>query len=283
MTILEGKGIYIWKASQIAGGSLEAAVQACSLMGLKWVALKIGDAASTYFRSYSDMPAAVRAFKAAGIQVWGWHYIYGGVHFRSDGTWYVSGATPAQEAVFAAEQVVTLGLDGYIIDAEQQYKVYNQAARARAFVTALADRELPVPIGLSSYRYPALHPELPWREFLPICDFHMPQVYWQPGGAVSELNKSIAQLTALKQIPVVPAGRVYVGDGYPLPGPTPEEITAFLAEAVAKNCPAAFFWALDYLYLPTHGSVELRAARSKAIADFTCLRCNQPIRSLVRR
>jgi len=263
---MNGKGIYIWKARNCAGGSLAAIVQACKLMDLDWVAIKIGDAASDYFRSFTDMAAAVAAFRAAGIKVWGWHYIYGGVHFRKDGTFYVSGATPAEEAQYAVQQVQKLGLDGYIIDAEREYKVYKQGERASQFMAGLVG--IGVPMGLSSYRFPNYHKELPWSAFLAGCQVHMPQVYWGPGNAVRDLDISIQDLSALKVLPVVPVGRLYVGDGYAWPGPGVSEIKAFMSRAVERSCPGAFFWALDFLYLDTHGSAALRAERAKTITDF---------------
>jgi len=245
---------------------LDAIVQACKLMNLDWLAIKIGDAASTYFASFTDMAAAVAAFRAAGISVWGWHYIYGGVHFRKDGTFYVNGATPAEEAKFAVQQVQKLGLDGYIIDAEREYKVYKQGERAAQFMAGLVG--IGVPVGLSSYRFPDYHKELPWSTFLAGCQVHMPQVYWGPGNAVRDLDISIQDLSALKVLPVVPVGRLYVGDGYGLPGPGASEIKAFMSRAVERGCPGVFFWALDFLYYDTHGSAVTRAERAKAIADF---------------
>jgi len=259
MNTPQGKGIYIWKSANCSK-EIADVVQQCVLLGLKWVAIKIGDAASTRYASFKDMPAAVAAFRAAGMSVWGWHYIYGAVYFDRNGQPQHGGASPEQEAGFAVSEVKRLGLDGYIIDAEKEYKVLAPRPRAERFMAGI--KNIGCPVGLSSYRFPRLHPELPWTTFLAGTDIHMPQVYWQPGGAVSELDRSIQELTALKVLPFVPAGRAYIGDGHP--NPTPAEITAFMMRSQERNCVGVFFWALDYLNLHAGGQ-----ERAKAIAQYT--------------
>jgi len=259
--MINGKGIFIWKSKHCEDGSISAIVQACKSLGLNWVTLKIGDAASQFFASFSDMPAAVAAFRAAGISVWGWHYVYGGVHLKKDGTPYNYGPTPEQEASFALKQVHELQLAGYIVDAESQYKVFGQVERAKRFVAGIA--RIDVPVALCSYRFPSLHRELPWAEFLSIADLHMPQVYWGKGNAVSDLDRSMQQLSALKALPFAPVGRAYIGDGYASPGPDRDEIRAFLLRAVERGCLAASFWSLDHLYLHDGGP-----ERGGAIAAF---------------
>lgn len=258
---MNGKGIFIWKAKNSADGSVEEIVQACLMLGLRWAALKIGDAASIEYASFADMRQAVTAFKAAGISVWGWHYVYGGVWIGKDGVVHVGGPSPVQEADFAKRWVQALGLDGYIIDAEREWKISQQAKRATKFINALTG--IGCPVALSSYRFPSLHREFPWEKFLAGCDLHMPQVYWGPGRAVIDLDRSIQELSARRMLPVVPTGRAYIGNGYPEPGPGKDELDAFLNRAVERGCPGASFWALDFLYLHNGGQ-----ERSQAIADF---------------
>jgi hypothetical protein len=249
-----GKGIMIWKGKTYGDGTVEAAVQACQEMGLRWVALKIGDAANTTYQSYADMPAAVKAFRAAGMKVWGWHYIYGGIWIDKLGVVHVEGASPSQEAAFAKSRVSALGLDGYLIDAEREYKVYSQAERAKSFMAGLAG--IGVPVGLCSYRFPTLHATFPWKEFLAGCQFHAPQVYHGPLRGIIDLERSMLELRALKDLPFAPVGRAYIGDGYAEPGPSGEEINGFLGHAELKGCTGASFWALDFLW--THVGGDLR-------------------------
>jgi hypothetical protein len=258
--MMNGKGIMIWKGANY--GTLSEIVKACLEMGLRWVALKIGDAASPAYASFSDMPAAVRAFRDAGISVWGWHYIYGGYWYdRTTASWKTNGVSPAQEAAYAVQQVSRLGLDGYMIDAEKEYKVNSPASRAASFMAGI--RGIGKPVALCSYRFPSYHPEFPFAAFLAGCDYHMPQVYHSKDRAVMDLERSWNELQKIKPLPFVPVGRAYVGDGYGLPGVRPDEITGLMQWAWMKVCPGVSFWAMDFLKLHAGG-----AARAEAIMDF---------------
>ncbi len=269
MSVPNGKGIFIWQGKNFAKGSVASAVNTCTEMGLTWVALKIGDRTDQRYASYPlDMINAVESFHAAKIAVWGWHYVYGGIYIGTNGAGVPYGATPVQEAEFATSEVARLDLDGYIIDAEKEWKVSFQRERALQFLRAL---NVSVPVALCSYRFPKLHPEFPWGEFLSSdVSIHMPQVYWAPGNSATDLNRSILELTALKNLPIVPVGRAYIGDGNP--DPTPAEIDLFMKTAVQRNLPGCSFWALDFLALHAGG-----AARQKAIADFVWSGSTPPV------
>ena len=264
-----GKMIYLWKGRHCAGGDLGKTVAECKRLGLRAVALKIADAVYERYASYpDDMEGAVKAFKAAGMKVWGWQYIYGGIVMnRSGQVLSTNGARPEAEAECALYECRRLGLDGYIIDAEQEYKVMAQAERAKRFMARLAALE--VPVALSSYRFPSLHPEFPWGEFLRGCDLHMPQVYWGRGRAESDLDRSMQELKAIRALPITPVGRAYTGDGhagFAASGTDliPDEIRSFMRRAQDTGCPGVSFWSLDHLYLHSGGP-----GRADAITEFT--------------
>lgn len=257
---MNGKGIYIWKAANTGMTDPRQVAAICANMGLSWVAIKIGDGANIRYASFgNDQAKAVRAFKDVGIKVWGWQYIYGGIWIDKTGKIHTGGDSPSVEAAFAVDQVSKLGLDGYIIDAEREFKVANPQGRANEFAHGL--HSLRAPIGLSSYRFPALHREFAWAEFLAVTDVHMPQVYWGPGRSVSDLDRSIKELTALKKIPVVPAGRAYIGDGHNQPVLMPKEMMDFMSRAHELKLPGCFFWALDFLYLHEGGEFRMDVIR----------------------
>ncbi len=257
--MMNGKGIFIWQSKNVEGGVLSSIVKTCQVMGLSWVALKIGDSVSTKFASFLNMPEAVAAFRAAGISVWGWHYVYGGIWIEKNGTVHTGGPSPAKEAAFAVRQVKELGLDGYIIDAEREWKVEKPGVRSVEFMGELKD--IGVPVALCSYRFPSLHREFPWEAFLAGCEFHMPQVYWGPGRQIGDFDQSCSELLEKAKLPIVPVGRAYIGDGHPFP--TSSEITQFTQRAEDRGCPGVSYWALDFLYLHTGGF-----ERMKAISDF---------------
>lgn len=263
MTELSGKGIFIWQAGNSEGGDVSRIVAACQSMGLQWVAVKCGNGANPAFQSFVDMAAAVGAFHSAGMGVWLWHYVLCGWYYNRTTHEYqsVPGSNPEADAAFARDAMRRLGADGLILDAEAEFKNKSQRDRAKRFVRALGVGK---PVALSSYRFPTLHPEFPWNEFLAGCHYHMPQVYWQPPGAsqgpVIELDRSILELNAKRSLPVAPIGRAYIGDGHP--DPKPGEISAFADRARQQGCPAISFWSLDHLYLHKGGQ-----ARGEAIAN----------------
>jgi len=258
MNTPQGKCIFLWQPRSVEGGSVVDTVCAALDMGLRMVNLKVGSGVYKYpFQGY-DLRPLVLAFNSAGILVYGWHYVYGS-------------NSPKAEANIAEQQVSYLELDGYEIDAESHYKNYpdSQAEELMGRMKAITTRA-DIPLGLTTYRYPNYHRELPWQGFLKYADYWVPQVYWQPppSDPIIELNRSVEQWVAMAGKygypvkPFVPAGRVYIGDGYPTPGPTANEITRFLS-ACKSSHPAATFWSFDNLYTHAGG-----AARMQAIQDF---------------
>ncbi len=242
----EGKGLYVWNVIDMPG-NWDLKFQA---MGITWIAVKIADGVNSSNLRRLDCGGKVDDIlglfiydaKCAGMMVLGWQYVYG--------------FNPEDEAKKAAQRVEKFNLDGFIIDAEHQYKgKRNQAQR----YSAILRRLLPdTPIGLSTYRFPEIHPTLPYREFLDICDFNAPQMYWNKGKAGQELAESYEQYLEIKELPFIPAGRAYYGEGFPRP--TSEEVVHFLDMAQSIGCPAAFFWSADALYHRTRPLPEIREA-----------------------
>ncbi len=167
---LRGKGYYIWQLQNCEGGSAKAIASKAKQAGLTHVLIKIADGASWAYnidrtRDVDLVPPVLTALKSAGIQVWGWHY--------------VRGDNPLGEARLGANRARSLGLDGYVIDAEREYKGSGKKAAAQRYAQELRRLLGNMPIALSSYRYPRIHYEIPYGEFLAVCDFAMPQVYFE--------------------------------------------------------------------------------------------------------
>src|SRR5437764_751953 len=94
--------------------------------GLSHVLIKVAERTYGYGLDWhgQDLVAPVaKALRARGIQVWGWHYVYG--------------EQPVEEARAAVKRANQLGLDGYVIDAEGEYTQPGRAAAAHAFMTHL--------------------------------------------------------------------------------------------------------------------------------------------------
>lgn len=232
---LQGKGFMIWKIPSCEGGSPEAIAAVALAAGLTHVLIKIADGIYPYNVDRNTnidlVPPVVAALKAKGIQVWGWHYVYG--------------YNPLGEAQIAARRVKELGLEGYIIDAEGEFKLEGRDAAARQYMSELR-RGLPnTPIALCSFRFPSYHPQFPWKEFLEKSDYNMPQVYWQSANNPGEqLRRCVREFQALTPFrPIMPTGPVYRNYGWE---PTSQEIIEFLDTVRALNLSSTNFFAWDY-------------------------------------
>ena len=254
-----GIGLYVWNVEDMPD-NWEAEFQD---MDITWIAVKIADGVnSSNLRRLPDgskvddilMPF-VQSARQVGMQVLGWQYAYG--------------FNPEDEAEKAARRMGKFALDGFIIDAEHQYK--GKHAQAKQYSKMLRQLMPDIPIGLSTYRFPELHPTLPYEKFLDICKFNAPQVYWNAGKAGVELAESHRQYAKIKSLPFIAAGRSYYGEGFPKP--TPAETTEFLTVARGLNCPAALFWSADRLWHRTQPLPEI----CKAIADYKWVGTGEPI------
>ena len=185
-----GKGYFMWQIPQCDGGAPAAIAARCASARLTHVLIKIADGSNwtynyDYQRKVDYIPPVAQALRNVGLQVWGWHY--------------VRGDDPVGEARLAVKRMKALGLDGYVIDAEKEYKEPGKKVAAQRFMQELRAGLSQVPIGLSSYRYPQSHYQVPYAQFLERCDFSMPQVYFEFNHNPEEqLERSVAQYAAIK-------------------------------------------------------------------------------------
>ncbi len=226
---LQGKGFYIWRISRVEGGDVNTIAEMAERAQLTHVLLKIADGTKSYnIVNGQDLARALtNALHQRGIQAWGWHYVYG--------------YDPLGEARIAIQRVKELRLDGYVIDAEAQYKEPGKDVAARKFMQALRNGLPDIPVALSSYRFPSYHPQLPWREFLEKCDYNMPQVYWMfatnPAAQLARCVREFQNITPFR--PIIPTGAAFSEHGWT---PSPAEVKEFLDAARELNLSAANFW-----------------------------------------
>jgi hypothetical protein len=195
------------------------------------VAIKIADGKYSYNGEYGNtqdlVSPTVEALRAANIEIWGWHYVYGD--------------DPYGEADIAIRRVQQYNVDLYTIDAEKEYKSPGKSAAASRFMSRLRSALPDLPVALCSYRFPSLHPELPWREFLDKCDYSLPQVYWMakhdPGPQLERCYQEYQ--TRVPSRPMLPVGAAFREAGWQ---PTVEDVQAFLQKAQELNLSAVTFW-----------------------------------------
>jgi hypothetical protein len=128
-----------------------------------------------------------------------------------------------------------------VIDAEKEYKASGKKSAAKRFMSQLRSACPNLTIALSSFRYPSLHPQIPWSEFLNECDLNMPQVYWMkahnPG---DQLTRCVNEFRAkIPSRPIVPTGAAFREFGWK---PTDAEVQEFFIKAKELNLSAVNFW-----------------------------------------
>jgi hypothetical protein len=228
---LQGKGMYIWRIANCQNGDANAIASLAKQADFSHVLIKIADGPGSFnidLESGIDLaPPVAQALRSRGIQVYGWHYIYGN--------------DPLGEANKAIQRLDQLDLDGYVIDAEGEFKQPGKAEAARKFMDRLRSALPSLPVAFCSYRFPSFHPQIPWREFLEKCDYNMPQVYWQSSHNPGEqLVRSVREFQAMSPSrPIIPVGSAYKSGAW---APTPAEMQEFLQTAQSLNLSAANFW-----------------------------------------
>lgn len=230
----QGKGFYIWKVANCENGDPEKIAFTAHKSGLTHVLVKIANGIYDYNYDVAlkkDLVAPlVIALAKYDIKTWGWHYVFGDL--------------PEKEAKAAIRQIQKIPLEGYVIDAEAEYK--GKYTPCRIFMSELRNALPTFPMALSSFRYPKYHNDLPWTDFLSKCELNMPQVYWEqarnPGEQLEKcVNEFKTIVTPFK--PIVPTGSAYGANSW---YPKPAEITEFMNKAVSLGLSGINFWSWDY-------------------------------------
>ncbi len=233
--MLKGKGFYLWNIPNCEKGDVEQIATLARQAGLTHLLIKVADRFYPHNVSSDGridyVPPLADALRQAGIQVWGWHYVYG--------------FEPGPEARMAIQRIQQLDLDGFVIDAEEQYKLPHRDQAARRYMGDLRNRFPDLPMALSSYRFPSLHPQLPWQAFLEHVDMNMPQVYWEKAhNPADQLARTLREFRNLvPQRPVFPTGAAYKGGGW---RPTAADAREFLQAVNSANLAGCNFWGWEF-------------------------------------
>jgi hypothetical protein len=239
---LTGKGYYIWIVKRCENGDPDRIAAMAREANLTHVIIKVADGAFPYNvdldNGYDYARHATKKLQAQNIAVWGWQYIYGNY--------------PTQEAEIAVARSLDLGLNGYVVNAEREYKDPAKAPAASQYMNILRSNLGSMPIALSSYRYPSFHAQLPWVNFLDRCDYNMPQIYWMNSHntAGAQLQRCVNEFKKIHPYrPIIPTGPTFKEHGWV---PQEGEVIEFMQVAKKLNLSAVNFWNWDSArkYLP---------------------------------
>lgn len=189
-------------------------------------------------RTDNDLEAAIPAFHAKGMKVYGWR-------------WPSAKEDAAMKEAAKAVSLFGKGLDGYYVDPEgEPGKPYDWdkpglGLLAAKFSAAVANAAAGKPYGVTShYRAKARHGNLPWAEFFQHATVLLPQSYWRVGAGVvghgdpaDNYRQGIKFWKAAggKQALIKPmAGEIAFAK--------PSEINAYAAEATANGVSELHFY-----------------------------------------
>ncbi len=189
-------GMWIWYVSAAEGGDPERIIATAKAAGIGTLYIKSADGTDTWSQFTRPL---VRRFQRAGLDVCGWHYVYGTRAVRE-----------AEASAFAKAQ----GADCFVIDAEAEYERNDQYAKADRYIRKLRALVGPnFPIGLSSFPYTHYHPAFPYSVFMGPggATANLPQVYWKTIGDTAKESLSITWVhNALYRRPIYPLGQTYL-------------------------------------------------------------------------
>lgn len=246
--MIQGKGIYIWQLRRCDGGDMGKVVSRLKEAGMTHVLPKIADGVYTDTNgNWAYLPALVDMCHKAGIQVIGWQYVYG--------------ANPTGEADRAITELRKQPFDGFVINAESQYRdLANNAQVAKVYCQKLRAVFPDLLLGLSTYRFPHYHPRFPFNAFLEYCDVNMPQVYWMGsnGTVPRQLADTITAYRPYLQKPMIPTGAAFAEHGWTA---IPSDQLVFVNEVKKHGLSGCNWWEYWEAY---HRTPELGAAITAA-------------------
>lgn len=225
-SVFDGNGMWVWYLSRSEGGDPEAIARRAADAGVRTVFVKSADGTNVWSQFSRS---AVAALKATGLNVCGWHFIYG--------------RDPIGEAR-ASAAAKTAGADCFVIDAETAYE--GKYAQAQRYVTALREAVGDdYPIGLTSFPYVHFHSSFPYSVFMGpgAATFNLPQVYWKDIGTTPDASLQITyQYNTIYKTPVFPLGQAYSN-------PAASDIRRFRQLSEAYGARGVSWWVWDYARL----------------------------------
>ncbi|MCC6821101.1 MAG: hypothetical protein IT579_10255, partial [Verrucomicrobia subdivision 3 bacterium] len=274
-----GRGSWIYilpTATAGLGGNVPAVSNLTSLMiylknqGLQYVVIKAAQAETVFTVSGNPQftPTVVAAAHAAGLKIFGYLYTAGQ-------------NVPGEIAM--TDYIFQQGADGLVYDAEIEWETVGGNAAARSALatqlcSAVRSNWPNKFMGLSTWPYRAVHPNLPYKEFAYHCDVIMPQAYWielgvTPTACVTRVNNEWTSwkngLTGIWTNAIKPF--LMTGQGWSSSSGTvtPAQITEFenALRTIANPVSPGGFKAVDYWRAELHPAGIWDAIRTNFLAN----------------
>ncbi|MDR7537820.1 MAG: hypothetical protein QN183_15885 [Armatimonadota bacterium] len=184
-------GMWIWNLRRCEAGDPDRIAARCRAVGLDHVVLKIADGTTPY--NGASLARVVERLQAHGIEVWAWTYTYG--------------RQPEREAEVFGARALQLEANGLVVDLEGD-GYSGSRERVRRFMAALRGVAPAAHVGLSSHRFPLLHPGVPVGYAMGWCDSGWPQAYYLHPDVEVAMERVHRQWSAFGR-PVVATGAAF--------------------------------------------------------------------------
>ncbi|NET15302.1 MAG: hypothetical protein F6K08_21940 [Okeania sp. SIO1H6] len=156
-------GAWIWVLSKQNSDYLDQLKQ----VNCQRVYLKVFDGRSrSMFWKDQCTPEIINQFNTQGIEVYGWGYHYGT-------------SEDIKEQIDAVRQAMDCGLNGYVLDLEKEVEDVRTHYDVKVLLQALRPYIEEETLGYTSFGDPRYHPNVPWGLLDDLCDFAMPQMYFE--------------------------------------------------------------------------------------------------------
>ena len=181
------KGVWIWRVWEVDNGNVvvykdpSAVINRLRSAGIEWVIIKCGDGRFPWENEPKNaigwVSDAISEFHEAGIKVFGWHFVYG-THGVS-----AYGGDPLEEAEVAKRILDIAGIDGLVVNAEEEYDATSEETskreQATQYMLSIRESHPEAFIAYNTFARINSHEYFPYVQFGKYCDAVMPMAYWK--------------------------------------------------------------------------------------------------------
>jgi hypothetical protein len=252
LNVLEGKGMWIWKAKLTEGGDADAVVAKATATGLHQLWVRVGDSRDGFYAA-DYLSALVPKAHKAGLAVIGWGFPF--LHDpMSDAAWstdVVNWRAPDGSRLDGFSPDIELSSEGVVLT-ERRITVYLGLVRPAA-------GDMPLIATVYSATDARWNGTYPYRAIAPYVDAFAPMVYWgcaEPGAAAL---LSVERLTTLKPVHIIGQGYDAGPEGGRTGAPSATETVRFLDVARRNGAVGASLWVWQ----------SMSGAQWEALSTFT--------------
>ncbi len=217
--MIDGKSIFSWNVPGVFKGNPEEFAKGLVNMGFESVCLKCANGNAAFKPNSLAFPfwgeniklELIEALRKQQLKIYLWHFLYG--------------IDPVGETNQAIAQASKWRPDGYIWDAEARFdSAVGAEANARRITLGFKAAHPDIQQALCWWALPKnpdklnyeWHPVRVAKAFFETVEVLMPMMYWDgeyADYAIEYLNKSLRVWDTIGNVPMIPIGRAYTGDG----------------------------------------------------------------------